>query len=254
MYREFLPPDQLKQWVVCYWFSQSAGSETFRPVYPDGCADIIFNFGGGIINRLHNQEYINRSGVFAVGTMTHPLFTRPENEIALLGIRFQPGALFSLSSISQHGIRDSHYPLTGDFPHITFLHERLAGVPLSDKIIELNKWLCRLLTGSQPDDRKLALLRDILKGNQAAKVTQLARDAGYSVRQLERMFQEYVGVSPKEYLLISRFIGVKKKLAELQNESLLELAVAYGFHDHAHLTHVFKRYAGATPSEYLGRS
>ncbi len=255
MYREFLPPHHLKPWVVCYWVSCTAGSGTFRPVYPDGCADIIFNFGGGIVNRVHDQQYTNCSRAFAVGTMTRPLFTRPENAIELLGVRFQPGALFSFTRISQREISDRHYPLTADFPDTARLHEQLWGLPLAGRIGLLNKWLTEMLAGSQPDDRKIKFLRQALDGGQnephATKVSQLAREAGYSVRQMERMFLEYVGVSPKEYLLIARFINVKNRLAEVQSESLLEVAVACGFHDHAHLTHVFKKYAGATPSEYL---
>lgn len=252
MYREFRPPEPLRDWVVCYWTSCFPASATSRPVYPDGCADIIFNFGGPILNHNAGREIYNSHSAFVVGTMTRTILSRPLHQIELLGIRFQPGALYLLSGIPQSEWTDGMYGFPDIQPsHFAHFREEMDGKTYEQRINFLNESLLRKMRAGVLETRRTKLLRNILSGQQATKVSQVARDTGHSVRQLERIFQDYVGVSPKEYLLISRFIDVKRKLTLGSNASLLELAADYGFHDHAHLTHVFKRYAGITPSEFL---
>ena len=252
MYREIRPPESLRDWVVCYWTSSSPASATSRPIYPDGCADIIFNFGGSFLNHSAGRETINNHTAFVVGTMTRALLSRPLHQIELLGVRFQPGALHLLSRVPQSEWTDTFCGLP-DTPTSPFAHlrEEMNGKNLEQRINFLNETLRRKVNAGVPETRIMTLFRSILSGLQATKVNQVARDTGYSVRQLERIFRDYVGVSPKEYLLISRFIDVKSKLLLRSNLSLLELAADNGFHDHAHLTHVFKRFAGITPSEFL---
>ena len=252
MYREYWPPEALRDWVVCYWTSSSPASATWRPIYPDGCADIIFNFGGPFLNHSAGREIINNHTAFVVGTMTRTLLSRPLHQIELLGIRFQPGALHLLSGVPQSEWTDNVYGFSDiQTSHFVHLRGEMDKKTPEQRINFLNETLLRKVSGGAPEARRMTLLKSILSGQQATKVSQVARDTGYSVRQLERIFQAYVGVSPKEYLLISRFVDVKKKLSLAPHGSLLELAADYGFHDHAHLTHVFKRFAGITPSEFL---
>src|ERR1700686_3204445 len=42
-YREFAPPDRLKQYVECFWTVEPGSSLSEYPVLPDGCVDIVFS-------------------------------------------------------------------------------------------------------------------------------------------------------------------------------------------------------------------
>jgi transcriptional regulator GlxA family with amidase domain len=83
-------------------------------------------------------------------------------------------------------------------------------------------------------------------------VAQLAKDLGISSRQLTRRFQNTVGLSPKEFARISRFLHGLRCLSERQHRSLTETALACGyFFDQAHLNHEFREMAGIAPGELL---
>jgi AraC-like DNA-binding protein len=78
----------------------------------------------------------------------------------------------------------------------------------------------------------------------------LAREVGLSVRTMQRLFREYVGVSPKWVIRRYRLQEAAWRLAQGTNEPLSELAAALGYFDQAHLARDFTRLFGCPPSEY----
>jgi transcriptional regulator GlxA family with amidase domain len=80
-------------------------------------------------------------------------------------------------------------------------------------------------------------------------VAQVAARLGVSSRQLTRRFQHAVGVSPKEFARVTRFLHVLRCLSGRQHQSLTETAVACGYFDQAHFNHEFREMAGMAPGE-----
>lgn len=78
---------------------------------------------------------------------------------------------------------------------------------------------------------------------------QMARIAGVSVSHFDRTFRKAFDTSPRQYLLRIRIETACRRLAET-DESIAAIAVACGFHDHAHFTRSFRRIMSATPSAY----
>jgi len=65
------------------------------------------------------------------------------------------------------------------------------------------------------------------------RVRELAAAIGVSTRHLTRQFQRAVGLSPKEFGRISRFLSSVRLLAEGSHRSLMDVALASGFYDQA---------------------
>jgi AraC family transcriptional regulator len=63
------------------------------------------------------------------------------------------------------------------------------------------------------------------------------------------MFHAAVGQTPHRYLIHLR-LAYAKKLLRHKRVSLIDVAAACGFSSHGHMTHVFRRTLGMTPSEY----
>jgi transcriptional regulator GlxA family with amidase domain len=79
-------------------------------------------------------------------------------------------------------------------------------------------------------------------------VKELAESHHICLRQLERRFKSYVGLTLKEFSNIERFQHAKTSISTLAKTSLLEIAFDFGFHDHSHMTNEFKRLSGEIPS------
>ncbi len=79
----------------------------------------------------------------------------------------------------------------------------------------------------------------------------LAREAGLSTRQLERLFKRYLDRSPKRYYLELRL--KKARLLLLQtNLSVINVALACGFSSPSHFSKCYRAYYGRTPYRERG--
>lgn len=81
----------------------------------------------------------------------------------------------------------------------------------------------------------------------------LSEEIGYSQKHFIDLFQQHVGVTPKQYLKIMRF---QKAIHVIENRETIrwgDIARESGYYDQAHLIHDFKFFSGFTPKAYLNR-
>ncbi len=84
------------------------------------------------------------------------------------------------------------------------------------------------------------------------RLDELMRTHCTTARQLERQFKQQVGLSPKEFIGITRFNHAFGAVRREQGiRSLMDIAWACGYTDHAHMTSDFKRRTGRSPSAFV---
>lgn len=81
------------------------------------------------------------------------------------------------------------------------------------------------------------------------RVSAIASECGVTVRTLSRLFQDWVGMSPKSYAQIIRF---RRALCLLGTESASDIAYLTGYADQAHMSRDFKARLGTKPSQAAG--
>jgi AraC-like DNA-binding protein len=85
-------------------------------------------------------------------------------------------------------------------------------------------------------------------------LAELAARAQLSRSHFVQTFRQFTGCSPHQYLLQVRLSYARKLMAQGNTAlSLGEIAAASGFFDQAHLTRVFRRFFGTTPSHFRDR-
>ena len=109
---------------------------------------------------------------------------------------------------------------------------RLATTPTDDYLLLLD------VIAAMLDDRSLL------------KVAQVEEKCGVSTRSLQRLFERYVGVSPKWVLSRYRMHDVVTDLDAGYGGSLADLAAKYGWFDQAHFTREFTDLVGVPPGTY----
>ena len=97
----------------------------------------------------------------------------------------------------------------------------------------------------------IAALVEWIEGNYAERITltELATIAKASEKYLCRVFKEYTGKSPIDYVNGLRVERACLKIAE-ENRTITEAAFDSGFNDMSYFCKIFKRYKGMTPREY----
>lgn len=100
----------------------------------------------------------------------------------------------------------------------------------------------------------LIMIVDIMRANLEAPLGMeaLAARAGYSRRQIERMFRAALGQSPARYYAGLRLERARALLAET-NLSLPEIAAACGFETQGHFARAFRQRFGCPPSRVAYR-
>jgi len=116
----------------------------------------------------------------------------------------------------------------------------------------------RFLTDRMPEpDPRAAEAADIVATIVArpelTTVEALARDLGTSVRGLQRLFAEHVGIGPKWVIRRYRLHEVTERLAAGGIIDWAALAADLGYADQAHFTRDFKHMFGESPTRYAAR-
>jgi AraC-like DNA-binding protein len=89
---------------------------------------------------------------------------------------------------------------------------------------------------------------------QTIQLADLARISNLSASQIERYFDKIFSLSPRQMIIKTRLDAASKMLAEENGvggvNSVTEIAIACGYHDHSAFTRQFKATVGMTPSAY----
>jgi methylphosphotriester-DNA--protein-cysteine methyltransferase len=236
-YAEHAPVPALRSHVACYWTLASADLRAHR-VLPDGCMDVLFDLAAATGE--------------VIGVMTRADVVPACQRVDLLGVRFRPGEAAAFLGFSARNARDRAVPLPEIWGRVgSDVAARLAETadPAS-RLRLLDAWLLeRKLRARFAEPRVRAAIRVLEATRGAATVRDLAARAGVGERQLERAFDERVGVGPKA---LARAIRLQAFVAALDRRAgapLAAVAAESGFADEPHLIREVKALAGVTPRE-----
>ena len=128
---------------------------------------------------------------------------------------------------------------------------------IQDKVTIIECFLVRQVKACRRDYNQFSLIDSIFKrinnNNELSRLKDLIPDHSLSHRYIQKMFREFVGLTPKLFLRIER---LKSSLQLLHNRknSLTQMALICGYYDQSHFIREFKEFTGMTPSQFLSRN
>jgi transcriptional regulator GlxA family with amidase domain len=157
-------------------------------------------------------------------------------------------------------VRDQHFALADLWGHdARDLCDRLGNTGPASKLAdeklmdELQAALIRRLNRSAGVlDRACQLVNTALRllssRARPPHIERVAVDLGVSGRQLQRAFDELVGLSPKTYSQVIRFQRAIRMARRSTHPNWAQIALDTGYYDQAHMIAAFHRFAAATPA------
>jgi AraC-like DNA-binding protein len=100
-------------------------------------------------------------------------------------------------------------------------------------------------------DRVARIVADIADDRELSRVEQLVERTAINKRALQRLFNDYVGVSPKWVIGRYRLHEALEQLVDGAPPDWVALALQLGYFDQAHFIRDFRQLIGQTPTEYL---
>ncbi|MGR6918747.1 helix-turn-helix domain-containing protein [[Actinomadura] parvosata] len=184
------------------------------------------------------------------GVITGDFSCTLEGRGRVVGLKFRPGGFrpFIGGPVST---------LTGRFVSLPDMFGPAGAVLWRQVVASPDEEAMRLIEGflldlePTPDpliDEVDALISAVQADQTLTSVAQLAGVAGMSVRSLQRLFREYVGIGPK--WVIRRF-RLHEAAERVQNGlHLADMATELGYYDQAHFTRDFTTAVGLPPAVY----
>jgi AraC-like DNA-binding protein len=251
-YHERQPHSILGDTVKCFWTHEATyAADTIQSIPPDGCVELIFNFGSPYLLLTATPPRPLPSAVM-VGFQKRTIPIRVDGTVKVVAARlFAWGAL----ALLQDEMSTPSGTVTALGTAWDTLVQRLRDEVAQGRYEEASSTLQDFLIQkalSRTYDAKLvrtaAKLLYHTKGQ--CRIEELADYCHASVRQLQRGFQRVVGASPKFFARTLRFEQAQRRLMMDPQSDLTELAYQCGYFDQAHFIKDFKSFTGKTPSEY----
>jgi AraC-like DNA-binding protein len=201
-----------------------------------------------------NAHLVFDRGQTAIHGVVRGAFVRTvEGAGRVLGVRFKPGGLRPFIGLPLSRLADRTMPvddvldIAGDEAE-----QRVLGQPSDQSMVAAAEaMLVAVLPG--PDPRALLAAQAVAAAAAAqgpTSVGALCAQLGIDERALQRLFSNYVGVSPKWVIQRFRLQEATWRLAQPGPVDLAALAGELGFFDQPHFTRHFTTLVGRSPLDY----
>jgi|WetSurMetagenome_2_1015567.scaffolds.fasta_scaffold102780_2 AraC-like DNA-binding protein len=177
-----------------------------------------------------------------------------ENQGYLFGAKFWPGSFRMICDECQSNLADKRLPakwILGD-SILPITDAFFCSIQAGERLSIVQNYLRYLY---KPNEEQIPVIKKIFADIEQQKtiftVAQLAALQKMTVRSLQRLFKEYVGVSPKWAIQLFRLREAAQQMESQNYIDLSQLAFELGYSDQAHFSKDFKRITGKTPKSYV---
>ncbi|MDW0090827.1 helix-turn-helix domain-containing protein [Clostridioides difficile] len=237
-----LPCIQLRNWISNFTISfpnQTIISDNYT-IIPHGSVTLVFFYDA---TGLHSLLFGPTTKPKTVGSIANRC------DVILI-IEFQPAGFFPLIGIQQSELIDKVVPFSIINTSLDLEIKKIFNESLSiDKLIlKLEELLISNIKIEYSYEFILAI-QLIIQNSGNISSQEISKKVFYSSRHLNRLFNQYIGLSMKSF---SRLVRINKSIKLLNNNktSLMSICNELGFYDIPHFIKDFKIVCGITPQKY----
>jgi AraC-like DNA-binding protein len=212
-------------------------------VVADGCIDIFFEL---------NQPGESFVMGFCKKFIEFPL----SSSFNYIGIRFLPTMFPQLFNINAKELSNRFEELRSVLPSVAlFIRNNLHAALDAEQIAQAfdNYFKQRITTIKFNNDNRLYEAIELILNSQGMHAVENGLTNGISARQLRRLFEFYIGDTPKVFSQVVRFQAILKAKPSSQSLRQNKLFFDTGYYDQSHFIREFKNFYGVTPAKAFGR-
>jgi AraC-like DNA-binding protein len=244
----------LRGLIKFYWVMQT--SEPVRlnhKLLPVSNTDAVFNFSsaisyesGGTVTQVPNHSLS--------GLRTRHLINRQSGRLLLLGVSFRTAGLYPFIKVPVAELMNCTVALDELIPNFKgafdgCIHPQNHITHCIEAIEEILAQ--RLEARYMVPARAQGLISAFARPTQSAGIKKFCSRQGISQRRLERIFNRYVGLSPKRFKRLTRFQAALNSLLKRNMPDFGALAYEHDYYDQAHFIHDFKAFTGCSPRRFV---
>ena len=252
-FRSYSPCERLRDIVLCYWsvdVARNAPGHTER-VYSTGGITLLFHYGNPFLSTAPDGKKTLQERSLVCGQYTTYSDVLASPGAGMMGVVLYPFALRAFSDIPMKLLTGREVRFGDLFPDHGDIEERIALAPdNAARVRILDRVFISLLKaerGRHYESIRSAL--GMIEGSRSLIDEGVLIDAlELSERTLQRIFSDYIGLTPHEFILLRRINHAIDSLKGISR--LTDLAYDAEFYDQSHFIKAFKSLTGYTPGEY----
>jgi len=243
----------VKQFYAVETSSDTSGTYTHR-IVPTGLTEIMF-FSGSLPKASDERKNISERSILSGQQKGFYDLIIP-GKVSLFSIVFEPHGLMRFFDFSPADLYDRNTPLSLlNKKACSEIEEKLnEAVSFTDKVMVAEKFLNNRfqINKERYAFKRIKYCTQRIENSKAIiSIDLLASEAFLSRRQFERIFSEYVGSSPKQFLRTVRFQHALFWRSRDPNNNLTALAYDCGYYDQSHMSNEFRQLSGMSPKEFF---
>jgi AraC-like DNA-binding protein len=251
------PSAPLAPYIKRYWAIENTldmNEKCVQRIIPTGLTELLLYFTPRP-QVLNNDRYLSHN-VALYGHHNDFYDIELVEELSVFSIMFEPQGLMQFFKFPLHEICNLNVPLqyingqTG-----RDLEEKMGeATTFQQRVNIVETYLWNLLKPNLADYefRRINHIVELIKKSHGnTNINQMTSEACLSRKQLERVFANYIGISPKQYLKIIRFQFALFQKQQNVDLNMTELSYDSGYFDQSHFINDFKSLSGLTPKQYF---
>lgn len=242
-YTELFPCKELQSYIRCYCGTENPhiqfkNDDAPELVIPDTCADIIYH--------IDYTDNTVTGGFCGVNDCSFHAHGRGNigHIVSTFAIRFYAWSVYAFSDDSLQSTMNGYFDVGSRFEWLDkSIRPRLLELKtLQEKISFTEQVLRKRLSDVRENAVVNNTIQNILLNKGSLGIANLAKESFVSTRQLERLFHEYVGITPKKLSNLIRYQFLWRDILCEPDFDALSAVHKFGYTDQSHLLREFKRY------------
>jgi AraC-like DNA-binding protein len=247
----------LRPYIHTYWYGRfNTGRSTnfVQKVIPNGFVELIIHLSERHCSLYQDSVWSQSPDYTLIGMFTQPYEVQFDHLVNVFGVRFKPEGILNLFGIPSAEFCGNYFDMeTVLSKSFTSFSNRIRGQKDIHSMINIaNDYFLDCLSKNSIEPYYLNRAAEYIRLRDGLiRTDDLAGKVFISNRQLEREFKSKIGITPKQYIRISRLNAVNRQLQNREFESLTSISYHYGFADQAHFIREFKAFSGFSPTRFL---
>ena len=230
-----------------------SGLPPFR-VLPDTCTELFINYLNNAPTVISGKSTASYQRSFLVSRMNRFMDVQSPAITGLITVCFYPGATRHFFALPMNEIANDVTGLLHLWKEmLSEIEDRIVSAKSNDdRVLILQQFLINELKRNYKADKTIEFCLWQMNGAKGQlSIGNLSDTTGISNRQLLRKFNDHIGLSPKEFARMTKFISSLNVLKKYPAMSLTEMAYECGYYDQAHFIHDYKEFSGYSPGQLL---
>ncbi len=265
-FKKAIPSDPLKKYIQNYWIAKEDGYRMIREINPSSNICVCYNLEREACYKLVTKDFwgeqkqsidtllkkigeglIDARNV-VIGPHRSMMIETSDNSVFTVGIEFKTGIRKRFFGREVSKMTDKIIIVDNSNAILSNLADIISKCTTADIFGVVDNYLIEqylpYMSQRSENDYLLELINKVSGNPFDANIDTMSQELHTCPRNFERLFKQYTGLTPKQFVSIKKINKVSECMIEHQEKSLVEVLEMCGYYDQTHINRDFKIIGG----------